>query len=330
MSDETEPTEDERERASRVEFNVTMALMEARGDLLMVMQTARELDEDGRVPGSTSSEDGITDRGWYLFKRISDGWHAEGCPRFVLSASVASLLVSTKAPEVTEDTLQSPYDVMLVEVPGEWTSLPGTGPLFVLLTRMNLDETPATLIVVGRRYPPPPAAGSPQRKEEERPQVCARLLLGTRSLDETHYDPYRLRDGGRAPPYFTEAVRYLVNTCCMVTAYRESAPKRVGKNAPKGAVIHDVRPPLDVAVTADFRRYAANLVADRRIAERKDALLHIVRGHWKRQVVGSGRSDRELIWIKPYQRGVAQLGRVIEKVINIGGDPVDAARRTKH
>lgn len=33
------------------------------------------------------------------------------------------------------------------------------------------------------------------------------------------------------------------------------------------------------------------------------SLQHIVRGHYKRQVIGEGRSNRKVIWVEPYWRG---------------------------
>lgn len=37
--------------------------------------------------------------------------------------------------------------------------------------------------------------------------------------------------------------------------------------------------------------------------ERKPPKIHLVRGHWRLQPSGEGRSDRILVWIEPYARG---------------------------
>lgn len=332
VNDEAGTTSDrESDVHAMLEFHLMTSILMANGDLPFALTAARELDENGDVPGKPPDPKDPMRPGWYLLKAISDGWHANGCPRLVLSASVASLLVSTKAPEVTHETLKAPYGVMLLEVPGEWTSLYGVGPLYILLARLDLaDSTPTTAIVAARRFErrepgDPLDFDADSRKEAgiDSPDACARAITGDDALDESRASRLDLVFRRNTPAYFTEAVRYLVNTCCLVTAHRECAPQRTGKRAPPGKVVHDVRPPLDVSVTAEFRRHAMNLVANRRIAERKEALLHIVRGHWKRQPKGPGRSERELIWIRPYQRGAESLGRIVEKVTRITDRSID-------
>jgi hypothetical protein len=301
-----------------LEMALATALLLLDGDMLAALRSARELNHDGSVPGALGKGD-PTRSGFYLLKQISDEWHGGGCPRFVLSASVASLLVSTKAPEVTEEAFKTPYDVMVVEVPGEWTSMHGVGPLHVLMARIIVGERKGLLVAACRRFIRPERLTYDEqlsRSWDETPDVVTRVALGDASLaDDGYAGRYSEILQRSSPPYFTEAVRYLVNTSCLVTAHTECAIKRVGKNTRAEEAIHDVRPPQDVEVTAEFRRYAQNLVANRKIQQKKQALLHLVRGHWKRQASGPERQERALIWIKPYQRGADSLGRIVSKEI---------------
>ena len=309
-----------RDLASEVEMHTAIALSLIDGDMLAALRAARELNDDGSVPGSTEEYDPMRP-GWHILKQVSDAWYRDGCPRFVLSASVASLLVSTKAPAVTDDMLKAPYDVMVVEVPGEWTSMHGVGPLHVLLARAVLDGMPAAIVAASRRFIRPARLTAEEqiaRADEDAPDVITRVVVGDSALaDDGYAGRYAEVLQRAAPPYFTEAVRYLVNTCCLVIAHNDCAPRREGKNAKATSVVHDVRPPRDVEVTAEFRRHAQGLVANRRIQEKKRALLHIVRGHWKRQPSGIGRSERVLIWVRPYQRGADSLGRIVAKEIAV-------------
>lgn len=148
------------------------------------------------------------------------------------------------------------------------------------------------------------------------PNVYVASLTDSRLLNESKIGVNSALPGVSVAP-FTEAVRYLINTVLFVTAHHECSVARTGKNIPRNAVIHDVRPPANVAVTSEFRRYARGLVADRRVAERKEALMHIVRGHWKSQPTGKGRADRSMIWVRPYQRGADSIGRVVEKTVMV-------------
>lgn len=309
-------------RGEAIEFALTSCLMVSNGDLMSLLESAHELDESDQV--LAVDDDGSPFKGGFmLFRQISKAWIDAGRPRYVLSSSMASLMVSTKAPQVTDETLSTPFDVFVLEVPGEWTSMPGIGPLFVLLLRMQMtDESTGTAIVAARRFVRPSRVDENDTRLHgvDLPDVCVRVVSDAEVLSETDAGNENRRLRRTTPSYFTEAVRYLVNTCCFVTAHQECAPRRTGRNAPRNANVHDVRPPADVAVTSEFRRYARQLVADRRIAERKESLLHIVRGHWKRQVKGAGRSDRELIWIRPYQRGSDSIGRIVEKTLRISGD----------
>lgn len=296
--------------AIELELAVPLSLM--RGDILEALKAAHGWNYDGNVPGDELEGAGpeVLERGWRLLKQISLAWHSDACPRFVLSASIASLLVSTKAPAVSGDALMSPYDTMLVEIPGEWTSMHGAGPLYVLLAQATVSGKKSVIIAASRR--------TTDLTSVRMPDVITRVVVGGESLHEDgslgKFSEIMKRGTSQ---HMAEAVRYLVNTCFLVTAHSECAQRRSGKNTHIGSVIHDVRPPSDITVTAEFRKYAQQLVANRRIHEKKQALLHIVRGHWKRQATGPGRTERDMIWIKPYQRGVDSLGRVIERQVTI-------------
>lgn len=246
-----------------------------------------------------------------MFVDMATEWTRLGRPRYVLSSTLASLLVSTKAPRVNDDNFKTPYDVFVVEVPGEWSSMFGFGPLQVLCARTTSDHDGDGMVVVAMRKhnqaQPPPGDNN----------VYVASMSGERELDETKLGINSVVRGTSAAP-FTEAIRYLVNATLFVTAHQECSIVRAGKNSPRGSVIHDVRPPQNVSVTSSFRRHAQNLVANRRITERKEALMHIVRGHWKNQPTGKGRIDRSMIWVQPYQRGVDSLGRIVEKTIAVG------------
>ena len=78
-------------------MQLSTALLMANGDLPFALDAALDLNDDGSIPGKEDDKDPMKG-GWALLKKLSGAWRKDGCPRLVLSASVAGLLVSTKAP----------------------------------------------------------------------------------------------------------------------------------------------------------------------------------------------------------------------------------------
>jgi hypothetical protein len=257
---------------------------------------------------------------------IAKEWDQVGRPRFVLSESMAALMASTRAPCLAEHELPLPYDVTVIEVPPSWTSMNGTGPLIIICSRTSFGDTPdaavPALLVLARRT----------GIDGENQGTVARMILEGERLNEAA--PMKFcesdddgemmkvyeREAGTikdAPAYFIETMRYLVNTVCFLSAHRECAVKRTGKNAPRNAALLDVTPPRDVVVTSQFRTLSKQLITGRSIGERKQALMHIVRGHWRNQVCGEKRASRQMKWIAPHMRGANVLGRVVEKAVTL-------------
>lgn len=256
--------------------------------------------------------------GLSTMREIRDGWKRQGRPRLCLTASTASLMASTKAPVISCDEIPVPYDVFVIEVPGEWTSVKGVGPLQVMFARSQWESGGGFTVIMASRERVDQMPRVPLRPTQEQ---IASLIGSTFVRVLRDGTPLSEGDLGEMPehmaPAIAEATRYLVNTCLMVSAHNECSRRRGGKNARNGQIIEDIHPPKNVTVTAEFRNWARDLISDRRISERKQALLHIVRGHWKRQVRGPGRSERSMIWIHPYQRGAESLGRVVERMVAV-------------
>lgn len=85
----------------------------------------------------------------------------------------------------------------------------------------------------------------------------------------------------------------------------QSAPMRPGtrssasdaqRRGPPPHRVTVVGPPIDLDVRQHVRDYIAHGGA-------APAVQTLVRGHYKRQVIGTGRSGRKIVWIQPYWRG---------------------------
>jgi hypothetical protein len=63
----------------------------------------------------------------------------------------------------------------------------------------------------------------------------------------------------------------------------------------------DDRGPLMIGSFLERRRGEAASSPTDSHAPHRQQIAHWKRGHWKRQPYGEGRSQRRLIWIKPYR-----------------------------
>lgn len=109
--------------------------------------------------------------------------------------------------------------------------------------------------------------------------------------------------------------RFVSNVIAYVTEHRAS-PGSVPKCP--GLPLHmTLLPPVDVFVDRSFRDAAGaavDAIMEGSMVGIRRVLAHYVRGHWRNQPVGSGRSDRKLIWIAPHRRGSESFGAVVRRV----------------
>lgn len=110
--------------------------------------------------------------------------------------------------------------------------------------------------------------------------------------------------------------RFLSNTIAYVTAHRESVTAK-GKYTSAGRSVFSVSQPDDVQIDRAFRDAAIAAVNSGDIIGVRRALAHVVRGHWRNQACGSGRSQRRLTWIHPHRRGEESLARVVSRIERI-------------
>lgn len=73
-------------------------------------------------------------------------------------------------------------------------------------------------------------------------------------------------------------------------------PWREKRTGPPPHRAHMIGSPINL----DVRHYVREFVAGRR---GMPSVQSMVRGHWKRQVIGVGRTGRKVIWVEPYWRG---------------------------
>ena len=111
--------------------------------------------------------------------------------------------------------------------------------------------------------------------------------------------------------------RFVSNVLAYVTEQRISShptSRKGGQNFPYYEIL---QPPPEVIIDRAFRDAAGAAVSsivEGSIIGLRRALAHHVRGHWRDQACGTGRTQRKRIWIMPHRRGDEALGSVVRRI----------------
>jgi hypothetical protein len=229
---------------------------------------------------------------WDRTQEFALAWQRGGGIAYQLGHSVAAAFAATRPTSVEPNRL--PHPAFTILCPTEYVGMPagGTAGISVWYEEM---------IYLGLTGP----------------DVAVGWSWSDRWIHEDliHRGPgIRIQEGGWADEWMFNvrmASRLAANVACYVTEHRESVT--VG-NRCRTVSMRYVEAPRDLRITKDFRVRVAQMVAARTVATAKIALAHVVRGHWKRQPAGPGRSDRHMIWIHPYRRGDESAGSVVSRI----------------
>jgi hypothetical protein len=235
-------------------------------------------------------------RRWDFFQyhKFAEEFVRNGAPTFVLSHSIAAALTATRAPKLTFS--ECPYSAFLIEVPSEFLPLPGD-----LIPRpkcwVSVLST-ETLRAVSIHVKGCAALAQFQACDPERSRAFDDFIReeGLGKFSTPRADLFHM----------LLAVRIASNTTAFITAYKESVTRRVG--TPSDVCLLDVTCPREVHVNRTFRDSVIALVGAKTIPRVRGVLAHLVRGHWR-----CLPSDGKRIWIAPYVRGDANIGRVVER-----------------
>jgi hypothetical protein len=246
-------------------------------------------------------------------------WLRNGGTRFCPSDSVAASLILTRQ---QPGAIQLPYQVQLIHLPVGFMPSPVVGDFegMILVTRL----TPSKIYAIACTS----RGGS----------YATRTMLFDDDFDEAEAKPTMAGTGAALSwaPFAEESreglpvtsqeavdnsaamtVRIVRNFASWISAFpiKPSADRRgsitkgeVGGSVSIGPMVYLK---TEVQMAPEMRAAAKALVRmDADYAVRKMAMRHIVRGHWKRQVIKDGRKT---IWVAPYWRGPdgpAAWGRV--------------------
>lgn len=201
-----------------------------------------------------------------------------GAITYSLSHSTAALLAATKSTAVPWAEL--PHSQFLIQVPAEFVGMaPGRS------VSIGLDSVARIVLVFVDSW------------------ISSYAILET---DETLHEE---RAGLLAARIAANVVRY-------ISQYRESCTREKRSTKAYGLKI-DVRLPSEVTVSREFRAAVIKMIGAKTFAERRAALAHVVRGHWRNQAVGTDRVERRLTWVRPHQRGNSEMGRIIASTVKV-------------
>ena len=91
-------------------------------------------------------------------------------------------------------------------------------------------------------------------------------------------------------------------------------------NSEQAGTLVNVLPPHDVVVNREFRdaaKDAVNATMSGSVVGLRRAMAHHVRGHYRNQPIGEGRTKIKRIWIHPHRRGSEDFGSVVRRVENL-------------
>jgi hypothetical protein len=295
-----------------------------------VIATGLVLQELSAMEGYPRGE--LLEQGCYLSHAISR-WHRGGAPRFRLTHSFATQLALTDPDGVDGAEVRLPFDTFLIELPfprGPLVFDDLDGPRDALCILVNVTYNSTDTITVPRH----PDAGSiarsllAQKNERVWDQMAIRMIV---LADLLHEDSQYIDD----PISIGETVAlakqdHLVDMtgrdrrCCLLASrtvvnlalslkYRPSAPGEGGRTVHEehglDSIIYELG--RDVKIDSRLRAGArAFCVAGSQPQEWELAKRFVVRGHWKQQPHGPGRTERKMIFVKPYWKGPADAPAV--------------------
>jgi hypothetical protein len=236
-------------------------------------------------------------------------WIHCGAPRLVTDAKYAAAMMATKVTESLVDDIIIPWQSFRVELPPGLLDHDGYTYQTVLLANFIDAKVGALMLLEGTR---PGQDGEPFEVYDVC-QVSAAENLATLLLDrEDGANTDYLPDGAAREEYrdakarvlrlATRLIVGLLYTMQYTQHFKTAKPslndqrKHIRSGPPKHRTIFvgkpmklDVRPAI--RAFAEGRKHGA------------PAVQTLVRGHFKRQVVGVARSGRKVIWVEPYWRG---------------------------
>lgn len=285
---------------------------------------------------------------------FADIWVRNGEIVYELAHSLAAMFVMTSAPMIEWDRLPHPAFVIKVPrafLPLPGTIEPEYSYIYVCDCRALIVSDWDATAYLSVKYPRNPSRESLETidtdkvvaalrearvdRESVQPQIVANMqkIAQMRDLPRTILDRIAeevvdrvevelIETADALPHLMTPAKRGTYALCSRfignLLAHIANSPpsKRPTQGHNAGSIIN-IGMPRDIIVDRAFRDAAKDTVAaiqDGSIIGVRRVLAHYVRGHWRNQPIGTGRTERRRTWIHPHRRGDETLGSVVRRI----------------
>ena len=232
-------------------------------------------------------------------------WIDCGTPRLITTDKYAAALMCTRVTEPLVEDIIIPWKAFRVDLPRGLLAHDEYTYSHILIAGFDEDApVGAMLLLFGERL-------DEDGKRVDVLQVKATSDLAALLLDREHADDY-MADGAyrrperrdakeRATRLATRLVVGLLYTMQYSQDFKTAKPslndnrKAIRSGPPKHRTIF-VGKPLALDARPALREYVGGKGG-------APSVQSLVRGHFKRQVVGVARSGRKVIWVEPYWRG---------------------------
>lgn len=259
-------------------------------------QTALWLEKhlvDTREPGDTEHELALL----HMKGLWSVTWVDSGCPTLVLASDkFAAALACTRATADIADDLELPWRAFYLKVP--------PGLLAVARPSTGGTRDYSRIAVFGGTMPSIMLLIDPS-KEDGATQILGANTVAELLFADPDQEAFALWEDGDAKLRMMNVARRLVVGALYAL---QTTPQARKKSAASHGGSGREGPPRHRAIMLgrpmrlDLRAEVARYVAEGRGGS-PPTVQSLVRGHYKRQVVGIGRGGRKIIWVEPYWRG---------------------------
>jgi hypothetical protein len=266
-------------------------------------------------------------------------WYDGGCPRFRLTHGLVTQLALTDPQGVPMEEVQQPFPTYVVELPSPngpvvW-DVDGRmrEPAYIVVHRASHNEATGELLISSRD------SFSKLAKQRELPQRSVLHVHVTDGANSSMFlsrgicddaDTVDISDlawssGTEAPPrdHDDSCIALCTRIAFNLPLYlrhrpsdRTSGGKTVNHDHGMRSTLYELG--ADVPLNRNLRDAARASCNQRDREPWKLATRFIVRGHWKRQVHGPGRTERKMIFVQPYWKGDADSPLVARAHVDRG------------
>lgn len=238
-------------------------------------------------------------------------WAKHSFPTFNLMPDFFDAIGATDFGDPTDEQMHMPFPAFLLTVP-QSSRLPTSKMLVYRLNTGQSDSYRVSLLGANIQYSWPATLSRKQASA----YINEGLDAGITNESERTADEQMVR-------YIRASFTLLNNVLTYIEAAGVLPDEKRRRGVPAAPVerVNKKRPIFDVGrcIKLDGRLREHLRTADASDAKWKLAHRHVVRGHWKGQPCGPGRTQRKRIWVEPFWRGPENAAVALARTYEVVG-----------